>query len=112
LRKEAPGILGWMVEGCFKWQGQGLDPPAAIVEASRKNIETADVLNQFVDECCVEDPSAKVVMRRFYDAWSKWCADRNRPAGSEHDFRTRMLKRWPRIPARAADCRPRRPVGR
>ena len=94
LREEAAGILGWMIEGCLEWQKQGLKPPVTIIEASRENIETADVLNQFIADCCVTSLTAKEPMRRFYAAWCKWCADRERPAGSSIDFTKRMVERW------------------
>jgi putative DNA primase/helicase len=94
LKEEAAGILGWMIEGCASWLSEGLKPPAAVVEASCQNLEAADVVNQFIDGCCVEDSTAKEPMPRFYGAWCKWCRDRERPAGSPRDFQKQMLKKW------------------
>ena len=34
LKAEWPGILGWCIEGCLKWQEDGLRPPPAVLAAT------------------------------------------------------------------------------
>lgn len=47
LAKEAPGILNWMIEGCLKWQSDGLEGPASIVAATAGYREAEDVLTHY-----------------------------------------------------------------
>jgi putative DNA primase/helicase len=34
LQAESSGILGWLVEGCLKWQQEGLNPPEKVIRAT------------------------------------------------------------------------------
>ena len=44
LRQEWPAILGWAVRGCLEWQAEGLNPPAAVIEATAEYFDDEDVL--------------------------------------------------------------------
>lgn len=54
LEREWPGILAWMIAGALAWQQDGLNPPAAIRNATEEymNDEADDVLSAWLDECC------------------------------------------------------------
>ena len=47
-------ILYWLVEGCIKWQENGmkLDPPASVIKETEEYKDEADWLGQFLDACC------------------------------------------------------------
>ena len=50
LRGEWPGILAWMVEGCLAWQREGLNPPAAVRDATAAYLENEDLFGQWLAE--------------------------------------------------------------
>ena len=91
LRDEWPAILGWAVRGCLEWQAEGLNPPAAVAEATAEYFDDEDVFGQWLDECCVRDPMAREATRDLYAAWSAWVQRRGMSAGTEPKFRS-MLK--------------------
>jgi putative DNA primase/helicase len=96
LKREAPGILAWLVHGCLTWQEQGLDPPATVMAATREYREEQDVIGQFIEECCVVSPGSEAGAQELYDWYYKWASDyRLRPMGTK-DFGMRMVKRFER----------------
>jgi putative DNA primase/helicase len=72
LKAEAPGILAWLVRGCLAWQEKGLCPPAKVREATEEYRRSEDLLADFLEERCVEDPSAVESAASLYDAFSEW----------------------------------------
>ena len=60
LRAEAPGILAWAVQGCLKWQQEGLGMPEVVKAATESYREEMDIIGQFLEERCVVDPRASV----------------------------------------------------
>jgi P4 family phage/plasmid primase-like protien len=50
LEGEAAGILAWAVEGCLRWQREGLAEPARVLEATADYREDQDHFGQFVAE--------------------------------------------------------------
>jgi len=53
LRGELPGILNWAIEGCLKWQKDGLGEPSKVMDATSDYRNEMDVHSQFFDERCV-----------------------------------------------------------
>jgi len=72
LKTEAPGILAWLVRGCIKWQEIGLCPPGKVKEATEEYRRSEDLLADFLEERCVEDPRAVESAASLYDAFSEW----------------------------------------
>lgn len=61
LRPEFPGILNWIIAGCKEWQRIGLQPPAAVLEATAGYKESQDTVQRFVQECCDVDSEDRIV---------------------------------------------------
>jgi len=57
LKAEWPGILQWMIEGCLKWQAEGLDPPQSVIEATNTYLENEDTFATWIEERCELKPS-------------------------------------------------------
>ncbi|MDP4086009.1 MAG: phage/plasmid primase, P4 family [Bacillota bacterium] len=76
LRSELPGILRWAVEGCIKWQQEGLGEPDEVKAATDEYKEEMDLLSNFIEECCVTMPAAKVTVNDLHKVYMKW-ADEN-----------------------------------
>jgi len=94
LRVEYPGILKWAVQGCLKWQSDGLGSPEAVRVATSEYRTDMDVLVDFVAERCVEEPSAYVLCKDLYVAYRAW-ADENgdRRPMSKQAFGRRIIDR-------------------
>lgn len=76
LRKELPQILKWAVEGCIKWQREGLELPACVQQATSEYKAEMDILTSFVDACLeIDYISGDVIpaqeLFRIYSAWAK-----------------------------------------
>jgi putative DNA primase/helicase len=56
LKKEWPGIMRWMIEGCLDWQKHGLVRPAIVTEATEEYFEAQDVIGRWMAERCILVP--------------------------------------------------------
>lgn len=91
LRGELPGILAWAVQGCLKWQREGLGNPTAVEQAGEAYRSEMDVVQEFLDECCDSDAEAKTPPTDLYDAFSKWCKQRKEePIMAANAFGSRL----------------------
>lgn len=76
LRKELPQILKWAVDGCIKWQTEGLTLPACVEKATNEYKVEMDILANFIDSCLEidyvngETISAQDLFN-LYGAWAK-----------------------------------------
>ncbi len=59
----APAVLAWAVEGCLRWQREGLKIPAAVERSTAAYREESDPLAPFLEDCI-----------RFTDGdtWTPW----------------------------------------
>jgi P4 family phage/plasmid primase-like protien len=53
LWKERRGILAWLVEGCLKWQREGLQEPRAVKDAIKTAKLDADQIERYIEEMTV-----------------------------------------------------------
>lgn len=97
LRDEAPGILAWMIDGCLEWQKFGLNPPAAVIEATSRYRSEEDLLGQFLDEYCELGVDFQERAADLYDQFKEWfranCGSRE---PSQKVFGGWMVKRFER----------------
>jgi putative DNA primase/helicase len=61
------------VEGCLKWQKEGLGVPEAIKQATDGYREEMDILGPFLQEKCIVHTLAKVEAKEIYDEYKTWC---------------------------------------
>ncbi|MFQ5736620.1 MAG: phage/plasmid primase, P4 family [Thermodesulfobacteriota bacterium] len=76
LKTEAPGILAWLVRGCIEWQRRGLDPPAAVTQATEQYRVSEDLIAGFVSACCYPpeetSPETRTQYGQMYGAFVDW----------------------------------------
>src|SRR5437868_14123023 len=82
LRREWPGILAWMIEGCLAWQQDGLNPPSVVRDATDVYLGEEDTIAQWIEECCVIGECQWGIGARLWASWQKWCATNNERPGS------------------------------
>lgn len=73
LRAEAPGILAWLVDGCRRWQDEGLHAPAIVEDATAEYRAESDILGQFLEEKTEPAPEASCRANALYDSYRTWC---------------------------------------
>lgn len=75
LKKEAPGILAWMVRGFFEWKKKGLAPPPKVSEATEEYRQDQDTVGQFIAEKCKLAAGSEVKSSELFKEYRQWCAD-------------------------------------
>jgi putative DNA primase/helicase len=105
LRAEAPGILAWAVRGCLAWQREGLNPPAAVLDATRDYERDSDPVAEFLDEACEREPNAQAGASELYEHYKRW-ADRHSLSDRERltstMFGRKMTERFVKVRDRTA----------
>lgn len=76
LMKELPGILNWIVQGALAYQKMGLKPPKAVVDAKREYRKEMDLLEEWLETCCVVSPEQEASAEDLFQSW-KGYAERN-----------------------------------
>jgi putative DNA primase/helicase len=104
LRGEASGILNWLLEGTARWKREGLNVPAAILNATDEYRGEMDVIGNFLKECCVQKPGITIRIRELFKAYQEWCEENNEHAVSER-FLGLRLKEMGFERTRTADAR-------
>ena len=72
LMAELPGILNWALQGCLAWQREGLTPPAEVLEATKLYRNEMDIVQSWIDECCVLNVNAKAKASDLFENYKKW----------------------------------------
>lgn len=73
LAPELQGILSWAVEGCLKWQNEGMEAPQIIKAAVEDYKCEMDAIQKFIDECCIVGENYKARVNEIYDAYCRFC---------------------------------------
>lgn len=90
LKKEAPQILRWLIDGTGSWLQEGLKLPARITEASEAYLDAEDHLKRFLEQRTVRDPKAKTTVPEVFDAYCAWCLKEGLTGPSKRDFTSDM----------------------
>lgn len=93
LESELPGILRWAVEGCLKWQRDGLSTPVKVKAATASYRANMDVIGQFIETCCIVERQKEVTFSALYGAYEAWCKASGEHAVSGRRFGDAMTER-------------------
>jgi putative DNA primase/helicase len=74
LLREGPGILAWMIEGCFLYQKNGLIKPESVLRATNDYRRGEDFLADFLESECVVSEHAMSQAADLYDRFEAWYA--------------------------------------
>jgi putative DNA primase/helicase len=73
LVAEYPAILRRIIDGCLDWQQQGLNPPAAVRDATAGYLAEHSLRQDWLRECCVVEGDAVATSTELYASWSDYC---------------------------------------
>jgi putative DNA primase/helicase len=104
LKAEASGILNWLLEGAARWKKEGLNVPAAILNATDEYRGEMDVIGNFLKDCCVQKDDVSIRIRELYKAYADWCEENNEHPVNERFF-TMRLKEMSFEQVRTAEAR-------
>lgn len=93
LLKERDGILAWAVEGCLRWQREGLKAPKVVVEATDEYFEDEDAVGEFLDEECYVSNVAREAISAIYQRWRERAEKRGEYVGTSRWLVAQLLTR-------------------
>jgi putative DNA primase/helicase len=93
LLEELPGILNWAIEGCLRWQREGLKTPQIVLDATAEYRSEQDVIGAYLDECCEVGTPYQVKSMDLYADYKRWAEDGNEYVLSIHAFGRRLTDR-------------------
>jgi putative DNA primase/helicase len=86
LKEEAAGILAWAVQGCLKWQRQGLGVSEEVKAATDNYREEMDVLGEFLKDRCRQSPDSRVSSKNLFEAYTAWCEENGQEPVGQRAF--------------------------
>lgn len=76
LRKEWSGIFSnWIVPGAMEYAQGGLQIPQSITDASSDYRRQEDIVECFLQECCVRNTGLEVSSKAIWSAFETWCKE-------------------------------------
>lgn len=98
LLQEKDAILSWMVEGCMKWQREGLSPTSVMQDELDLISTQMDLIGRFLDECCNYDPERAhggymVKGPDFVRAFNQWAKANDIPTKTPHYILRKMRQK-------------------
>lgn len=93
LRAEWPAILRWAVEGCLEWQRCGLNPPAAVRDATKEYLDAEDRLTVWLEERSEVGPGLSATSAALFAEWKSWCEEGGENSGTRKEFSQRLERR-------------------
>ena len=73
LMKELPGVLNWGLEGYHQWKEKGLCPPVQVTNATKSYRDENDIVQQWLNACCVPIANQETPMKALYESYCGWC---------------------------------------
>jgi putative DNA primase/helicase len=86
LRTEWPSVLKWAIDGCIAWYRDGLNPPAAVREATANYLAGEDHVARWIEDCCRLGPREVAKTQELYKSYSGWCEANNEKPLSSREF--------------------------
>ena len=93
LRREWPGILAWMIDGCIEWQECGLAPPEAVTSATAAYLEAEDAIGEWMEGAGTFDQSAWETTAKLFVKWKAWADNAGEYAGTSKSFSEKLEAR-------------------
>ena len=102
LVAEASGILNWLVEGCLRWQKEGLSAtPESVLTATKEYEVESDPIAQFIlDARCVLSPKRESRAVEIYHLYTSWATEqgmKDREILTATAFGRRMAKKFKKL---------------
>lgn len=75
--EELAAVLAWCVDGCLKWQKEGLGtPPRRFLQQMGAFYADSDALQQFINDECFIGKDARAKVKDFCERFTEWSGER------------------------------------
>ena len=95
LEKEA--IFAWAVEGCLRWQSEGLNPPPEIEKAVQQYRMDMNKFGAFISEKCYIHHEARTTIQDLYECYNVWCIENDENPLTKIAFNRKLIDQNPSI---------------
>jgi putative DNA primase/helicase len=97
LRKEMPQILRWAVEGCIKWQKEGITEPECVQQAVKEYKNEMDLLAGFIEDAIVidYDCNERIMAKDLFGMYIKWAKANNEYEMTSKKFFKEITQKLP-----------------
>lgn len=89
LARELPGILNWALEGCLRWQSEGLKTPQCVKLATEEYRIEEDVIGQFLADCTDDERDSRTLISSLYESYQGWAIK----GGMKYPLTARILNK-------------------
>lgn len=96
LKPEWSGILSWMIRGARYWREQGLQTPAAVLEATAEYFEQEDTVGTWLEESTTIDKDRFESSTSLFQSWAEWTKRTGEWTGKAKGL-TAALKKRPEL---------------
>ncbi len=93
LREEASGIFNRILDGCSDYLENGLQVPGTLAFAADLYVEGSDLIQAFLDDCCVLDSNQQVSASALYRSYQRWSESGGTKPFSQPTFKAEITKR-------------------
>ena len=96
IGSELSGIVNWALDGLARLQQQRrFSRSGAVEEATQGHREDCDPIRDFLEDCCVLDPSADVESLTLYREYQQWCERTGHRPFNDSSFGRRLRSQAP-----------------
>lgn len=97
LRKELPQIMKWAVDGCIKWQKEGLELPKCVEQATNEYKVEMDILANFMESCIEIDyvNGTAISAQDLFALYGAWAKKNNEFEMTSRKFFIEIAKKLP-----------------
>lgn len=93
LKAEAGKILAWAIDGCLRWQRDGVQLPGVVRDATAEYFTDEDPVGRFLEERCVMRHDATVYGASLYEAWREWAHEQGEGVRTARWLTTNLSQR-------------------
>ena len=93
LRAEAGAILQWAIEGCIRWQREGVQLPEVVKLATAEYFTDEDPVGRFLEERCHAGDDHTVYTASIYEAWRDWATEQGEHVRTARWLTTNLAQR-------------------
>ena len=86
LTEELPGILNWAIEGCLRWQSDGLTPPSSVTASVSEYRSEMDTVVSFIADECLVAAHERMPVASLYEQYVSWCKSSGKHPRSKVQF--------------------------
>ena len=74
---EMAAVLSWCVDGCLRWQKEGLGkPPRRFLKQMGMFYADSDALQQFIEDECYTGTDARAAVKAFHERFIEWSGEK------------------------------------